>query len=92
VVHTIEVADGSRLAMLLGAGELGVNSSHHQAIKTIGTGLVITSRAPDGVIESLEAPTHPFCIGVQWHPERMVESHPVMRCLFEGLVKAARAG
>jgi putative glutamine amidotransferase len=91
VVHTVEVAAGSRLATLVGAGELGVNSAHHQATKDVGTGLVITARAPDGIIEGLEAPDHPFCIGVQWHPEAMVENHPVMRRLFEGLVEAAQA-
>ena len=91
VAHTVEVAAGSRLAALVGAGELGVNSSHHQAVKAVGTGLVVTARAPDGVIEGLEAPNHPFCIGVQWHPEAMVERHPVMRRLFEALVEAAQA-
>ncbi len=91
VAHTVEVAAGSRLAALAGAGELGVNSAHHQAAKVVGAGLVVTARAPDGIIEGLEASDHPFCIGVQWHPETMVESHPVMRRLFEGLAEAARA-
>ena len=91
VAHMVEVAAGSYLAALVGAGQLGVNSAHHQAVKDVGAGLVITARAPDGVIEGLELPSHPFCIGVQWHPEAMVENHPVMRRLFEGLAKAARA-
>ena len=90
VAHTVEVAAGSRLATLVGAGELGVNSAHHQAVKDVGAGLVVTARAPDGVIEGLEIPDHPFCVGVQWHPEAMVESHPVMRRLFEGLIESAQ--
>lgn len=89
IAHTVEVMAGGRLAEVVGAGELGVNSAHHQAIKDIGAGLVISARAPDGVIEGIEAPDHPFCIGVQWHPEAMFESHPVMRCLFEALVEAS---
>jgi len=91
VAHTVEVAADSRLAALVGPGELGVNSAHHQAVKAVGAGLVVTARAPDGVIEGLESPTHPFCLGVQWHPEAMVEDHPVMRRLFEGLADSARA-
>ena len=91
VSHTVEVKAGSRLAALLGAGELGVNSAHHQAVKAVGAGLVITARAPDTVVEGLEAPDHPFCVGVQWHPEAMVASFPVMRRLFEGLIEAAQA-
>jgi putative glutamine amidotransferase len=91
IEHTVKVAADSRLAALVGVGELGVNSAHHQAVKVAGAGLIITAYAPDGVIEALENPDHPFCVGVQWHPEAMVESHPVMRQLFEGLAKAAQS-
>ena len=89
IAHTVEVAPGSRLAALFGAGELGVNSAHHQAVKDVGTGLDVTARAPDGIIEGLECPDHPFCVGVQWHPEAMVDSHPKMQRLFKALVEAA---
>jgi putative glutamine amidotransferase len=51
---------------------------------------VVTARAPDGIIEGLEAPHHPFCIGVQWHPEVMINDYPMMRRLFEGLIDAVR--
>jgi putative glutamine amidotransferase len=91
VAHTIEVTRGSRLATLIDAGQSGVNSSHHQAVKDVGTGLVVTARAPDGIIEGLESPDHPFCIGVQWHPEAMVENYPVMRRLFERLAEDSQA-
>jgi putative glutamine amidotransferase len=91
IAHTVEVSQGTQLATLVDAGQLGVNSFHHQAVKDVGTGLVVTARAPDGIIEGLELPDRPFCIGVQWHPEAMVESHPVMRRLFDGLAKASQA-
>ncbi len=91
VAHVVEVTAGSRLAALVGAGELGVNSAHHQAAQAVGAGLIVTARAPDGIIEALENPDHPFCVGVQWHPEAMVESYPVMRQLFEGLIETAQA-
>lgn len=91
VDHMVEVVAGSRLAGLVGAGQLGVNSAHHQAVKDVGAGLVVTAHAPDDIIEGLEHPGHPFCIGVQWHPEAMIESQPVMLCLFEGLTQAAQA-
>ncbi len=92
IAHTVDVAAGSRLAALFGDGELGVNSAHHQAVKAVGTGLAVTARAPDSVIEGLEQPDHPFCVGVQWHPEAMVERYPKMRQLFEALAAAARPG
>lgn len=90
IVHTVKVTAKSRLASLVGSGALEVNSAHHQAVETAGEGLCITARAPDGVIEGLEAPDHPFCLGVQWHPEVMVDPVPKMRHLFEGLIEAAR--
>jgi putative glutamine amidotransferase len=90
VAHTVEVESSSHLAALVGGGELGVNSAHHQAVKEVGEGLVVTARAPDGVIEGLESPDRPFCIGVQWHPEAMVGSRSVMRRLFVGLARAAQ--
>lgn len=91
IVHPVEVAPNTHLASLVGSGTLGVNSFHHQAVKEVGAGLVVTARAPDGVIEGLEAPDLSFCIGVQWHPERLVGEHPAMRRLFEALVAAARS-
>ena len=90
IAHTVDVVAGSLLASIVGAGEFGVNSSHHQAVKDVGKGFVVTARAPDGVIEGLEAPDLSFCIGVQWHPEGLVDSHLAMRSLFEALVGSAR--
>ena len=46
-----------------------VNSRHHQAVDVLGQGLVVTARAPDGIIEGVEGPGPAFCVGVQWHPE-----------------------
>jgi len=90
ISHTVEIAPDTRLAGLFGAGTLAVNSAHHQAVKGLGDGLIITARAPDGVIEGIESPEHPFYLGVQWHPEALVEEHPEMRGLFAALVAASR--
>jgi putative glutamine amidotransferase len=90
VAHTVSVDPDSRLADLIGPGEVGVNSAHHQAVKDVGDELIVVARAPDGIIEALEAPDHPFCVAVQWHPEAMVESAPAMRSLFDGLIKATQ--
>jgi putative glutamine amidotransferase len=65
-----------------------VNSRHHQAIKKVGDGLVVTATAPDGIIEAVEDPTKRFCLGVQWHPENFYRTGE-FRELFEALVKAA---
>jgi len=50
-----------------------VNSAHHQAVAELGEGVVVNAVAPDGVIEGIEHPEFRFCIGVQWHPEFMLQ-------------------
>ena len=92
VAHDVSVATGSRLAALMGAavvgGRLAVNSRHHQAAGRVADGFVVTSMAPDGVVESLELPRARFCVAVQWHPENFVEAGTFLP-LFAGLVSAA---
>jgi putative glutamine amidotransferase len=90
IAHTVNVRSDTRLAALTRTGTLDVNSAHHQAADVVGEKLVVTAQAPDGVIEGLEAPEHRFCIGVQWHPEAMIEHTPQMRGLFEGFIEAAQ--
>ena len=63
-----------------------MNSRHHQAVAQPGVGLRICARAEDGVCEALERVAGPFCIGVQWHPERMEERH--RERLFGAFVRA----
>lgn len=88
--HFVEVAPDSKLAQIEGQTRFETVSAHHQAIRTVGRGLVITAYSPDGVVEAIEDPTHPFFIGVQWHPERDPDA-PATRRLFEAFVKACRA-
>jgi putative glutamine amidotransferase len=51
-----------------------INSSHHQAIKTLGKGLEVFAEAEDGIIEGIYLKEHPYLIGVQWHPERSCDT------------------
>lgn len=87
--HTVELADNSKLAKLWG-NYVMTNSFHHQAVKVAASGFSITGRTKDGVIEAVEHETAPFVIGVQWHPELMVDNHPKMLQLFSAFVKAAK--
>jgi putative glutamine amidotransferase len=81
--HVVDVATRTRLAGIVGAGALGVNSFHHQAVKVLGTGLRAVAYAPDGTVEAIEGAG--FTLGVQWHAETLVAHLP----LFEALVAAA---
>lgn len=73
--HEVEVAASSRMADIAGATRVEVNSRHHQALDRLGAGLVVTGRAPDGIVEAIELPGDRFVVGVQWHPEDMA-GHP----------------
>jgi putative glutamine amidotransferase len=91
-VHDVRIEPKSRLAKIFGATQLGVNSSHHQAVDRLGTGLVISARATDGVVEGIETTDGTFTVGVQFHPERMVAGYPIILRLFRALVAAAKSG
>jgi putative glutamine amidotransferase len=86
--HTVSVAPGSRLAAIVGAGELEVNSFHHQAVERLGHDLEAVAWSGDGVIEGIEDPDAPFYLGVQWHAEGLV-GRPEHEALFGALVDAA---
>ena len=87
LAHPVRVEEGTRLAEILGAPLLEVNSLHHQGIKDLAPGLKPTAYAPDGLIEGIELPDHKFALAVQWHPEWMT-THEEMRRLFARFVEA----
>ena len=88
--HEVVVQPGTQLAALVGAGSLQVNSTHHQAIREPGAGVLVSARAPDGVAEAIELPDLPFALGVQWHPEAVARHEPRHAALYRGLVAVAR--
>ena len=87
--HDVVVEKGTVLSSILNQDEMNVNSSHHQAIRNVGQGFRVTAYAPDGIVEGLEDPKHPFYIGVQWHPEDMSGEASASK-LFGAFLEAAR--
>lgn len=89
--HAVEVTAASRLAEILGAGTLSVNSFHHQAIERLGAGLAASARCPaDGVIEGVEMKGRSFVVGVQWHPESFWNEPASFQALFDAHAAACR--
>jgi putative glutamine amidotransferase len=88
--HDVVVLPGTRLREILGSEKVAVNSFHHQAVKTLGEGLVLSARAAgDDVVEGIEMPDKRFVVGVQWHPEAFWDHEPADQ-LFAALVRSAR--
>lgn len=92
VMHTVHLVPGSKVAAAMGTTEPDVHSFHHQAIDRPGDGLVVTSTAHDGTIESVEHTAARWVVGVQWHPEDSASSDPEQQALFDELVRASRGG
>jgi putative glutamine amidotransferase len=86
--HRVWVAPNTRLAKIVGGGGHDVNSRHHQAIESLGEGLIVSAIAADGVIEAVEKPGLSFAVAVQWHPEDRVLVNPADRELFEAFALA----
>jgi putative glutamine amidotransferase len=65
------------------------NSTHHQAVDRTGD-LVACGWSSDGVVEVVSAPSHPFAVGVQWHPELLIQTVPLHLSIYKMLVHKAR--
>ncbi|MCI8653349.1 MAG: gamma-glutamyl-gamma-aminobutyrate hydrolase family protein [Angelakisella sp.] len=88
--HTVTLVPGTRLQEIFGERELLTNSYHHQAVKELAPGFVVSARASDGIVEGIEKEDGSI-LAVQWHPECMEERHPVFRKFFAALMaKAAK--
>ncbi len=90
--HSVHVREASRLAEIVASAEILVNSLHHQGLRELAPELTASAAAPDGLVEGVEIPGHPFAIGVQWHPENLVGIDPAMHRLFVSLVEASTKG
>jgi putative glutamine amidotransferase len=88
-MHEIDIVDNFNNDLKAG---YTVNSSHHQAVMDVGAGLSVFALAADGIIEGIYKRDYNFCVGVQWHPERIFYD-PLSVWLFESLAEnAAKRG
>jgi len=89
--HPISLAPGGFLDRLSEDREVMVNSLHAQGIDRLGDGLVVEALAPDGVVEAVRLEgAKAFTVGVQWHAEVDIDSHPLSKAVFEAFGEAAR--
>ncbi|HZD41804.1 MAG TPA: gamma-glutamyl-gamma-aminobutyrate hydrolase family protein [Terriglobales bacterium] len=84
--HSIRVERGTLLHRILRREALEVNTTHHQAIRRLGSGLIINAIAADGLIEGVESPRHSFVLGLQWHPEALTRARAVQQRIFSSFV------
>lgn len=88
--HSVKIEKDTLLYSLMNTTDLDVNSFHHQAVKAVPPGFIVSAIAPDGIIEAMESVGYQPVLGVQWHPECMLaEENRVMMPIFNWLVKEA---
>ncbi|MCB2082230.1 MAG: gamma-glutamyl-gamma-aminobutyrate hydrolase family protein [Rickettsiales bacterium] len=85
--HQVQISTGTLLYSIVKNLEIRVNSSHHQAVRGVARDCRINAMATDGVIEGIEVTGHPFCLGVQWHPEYETTEHD--KRIFDAFIRAA---
>ena len=88
-LHPVSIMPGSRLASLVGAATIVVNTFHREAVVETSSEAVASAYAEDGIIEAIEVPSHRFAVGIQWHQELLDADHAGKR-IFEGFVEACR--
>ncbi len=89
-IHKITINENTKLSAIFGKTETGVNSLHHQAIEKVGENLTVSAVSEDGFTEAIELKNHPFCIGVQWHPEHMSKKDDLQQSIFNSFVNACK--
>jgi putative glutamine amidotransferase len=87
--HPASIEPDTLLNTIVKCETLEINSAHHQSIRQPGANIRVSARAADGIIEAVEMVDYPFGLGIQWHPEYLVDEAPHL-ALFEALVSAAR--
>ena len=88
--HKVNIIPGSRLREIVNAETLTVNSLHHQVVDSLGKGLEVCAVSEDGFVEAVVHRSHPFCLGVQWHPEHMSRTNKRQQKIFDTFVNACK--
>jgi putative glutamine amidotransferase len=89
--HQILVHQRTRLREILRRRSVEVNTTHHQAVKQTGKGLIVNATAEDGLIEGIESERHSFVLGLQWHPEVLAARYEHQRRIFNSFIRACTA-
>jgi len=89
LAHDVQIAENTKLAEIYGSGAVKVNSMHHQGIRRLGSNLLASAVAPDGLVEGIESTDGFYLVAVQWHPEVLVDNCPRTQRLFESFIEAA---
>lgn len=86
--HSVNVVADTRLHAITGKAQISVNSFHREALVALSETVTINAMSPDGLVEGIEIGDKKFALGVQWHPERLIDETPDAGALFGAFVAA----
>jgi len=89
--HKVRIHESTKLRAIVGRASLEVNTTHHQAVRKPGKGLLVNATAHDSVIEGIESEEHAFVLGVQWHPEFLTHRDRWQRRIVTAFTNACSA-
>ncbi|MBZ2174360.1 gamma-glutamyl-gamma-aminobutyrate hydrolase family protein [Schnuerera sp. xch1] len=84
--HMANINRFSKLHAIFSVDKIAVNSFHHQGIKVMGEDFEATMTSEDNIVEAIEMKGERFVVGVQWHPEMLLEEYPEYLKLFTSFV------
>jgi len=90
IKHDVEISPGSRLNGIVSTSRMEIVSWHHQAVNEVPKEFTVNARSADGVIEGIEMDSHPWLIGVQWHPELSASQDSLQQQLFDVFVETSK--
>ena len=88
--HQVKIQPGTKLEQIVGCDTLEVNTTHHQAVKRLGRRLIANATSADGLIEGIESKDYSFVLGVQWHPESLVDRDIAQRRIYSFFTSVCR--
>ena len=86
--HSVDIMPNTLLHKIVKKDRIEVNSSHHQAVKSVGPKMIVSAVAPDGIIEAVEIPEYNFVLGVEWHPEYIATPEDAL--IIKEFIKASK--
>ena len=86
--HYVNIKRDTKLHKIVKTTQINVNSAHHQAINKFPDNIKINAVAQDGIIEGIEDHKYKWCIGVQWHPEFLINNED--KKIYESFIKACK--
>ncbi len=86
--HEILIKKNTHLFRIVKSSKMYVNSAHHQAVDKLGKNLIASAFSNDGIIEAIESCKHYYCVGVQWHPEFLIDKRDIR--IFKSFINSAK--